>query len=161
MNKLILFYLGSHPDHQGRYLAEILEQNDHWLEASHDYIQWIFPTTEKSRVKPGAPTITKEIQSEFHKDELLRNHLKASYFRMLEFYGLESMNNSIRKSDNWEKRKSNWFVQDTHNNLRITRILKCLKALGLEMEAIEFYNRERLHSSLDYQSPENYEKLCA
>lgn len=29
------------------------------------------------------------------------------------------------------------------------------------IEYIEFYNRERLHSSLDYQSPEKYEKLCA
>lgn len=26
---------------------------------------------------------------------------------------------------------------------------------------INFYNRDRLHSSLDYQSPINYEKLCA
>ena len=26
---------------------------------------------------------------------------------------------------------------------------------------IEFYNRERLHSAIDYQSPENYGKLCA
>lgn len=26
---------------------------------------------------------------------------------------------------------------------------------------IEFYNRERLHSSIDYQAPESYEALCA
>ena len=28
-------------------------------------------------------------------------------------------------------------------------------------EYIEFYNRERLHSGLGYQSPSEYEKLCA
>jgi len=29
------------------------------------------------------------------------------------------------------------------------------------IEYTEFYNRERRHSSLNYQSPEDYEKLCA
>ncbi|MCK5001821.1 MAG: IS3 family transposase, partial [Gammaproteobacteria bacterium] len=29
------------------------------------------------------------------------------------------------------------------------------------VEYIEFYNRERLHSSLGFQSPMRYEKLCA
>jgi putative transposase len=36
-----------------------------------------------------------------------------------------------------------------------------IEATAHIIEYIEFYNRERLHSSLDYQSPENYEKLCA
>lgn len=36
-----------------------------------------------------------------------------------------------------------------------------IEATARTVQYIEFYNRERLHSSLDYQSPMNYEKLCA
>ena len=43
------------------------------------------------------------------------------------------------KAANWDQRKSNWFTRVTHNNLRITRIIKCLSTLGLEDEAGRFY----------------------
>lgn len=36
-----------------------------------------------------------------------------------------------------------------------------IEAVANIVEFMEFYNRERLHSGLDYQSPEVYEKLCA
>ena len=36
-----------------------------------------------------------------------------------------------------------------------------IEAVAHIVEYIEFYNRDRLHSSLDYQSPEMYEKLSA
>lgn len=36
-----------------------------------------------------------------------------------------------------------------------------IEAVAHIIEYIEFYNRERLHSGLGYQSPEHYEKLCA
>jgi len=140
VRKLTLFYIGSHPDHQGRYLSEILEQDDTWLEVTHDYIQWLFPTKEFSRVTPNAPIITKEIEAAFLNDELLRNHLKASFTRLLSFYGLEYSSGEITKATNWNDRKENWFTQDTHNNLRITRILKSLICLGLETDAQLFYN---------------------
>ena len=152
MNNLILFYLGSHPDHQGRYLSEIFEQDDIWLEVTHDYIQWLFPTKEFSRVTPNAPTITKEIENEFLNDELLRDHLKASLFRLLSFYSLEYSKDKIIKSSNWNERKNNWFTQDTHNNLRITRIIKSLNSLGLGNLAHLFYNclLELQESEKDY-----------
>lgn len=135
MNGFLLFYLGSHPDHRGRFLAEILAQDDYWLEVTHDYIQWLFPTREFSRVVPNAPTVNNEIEAAFHDDELLRCHLRASLIRMLSFYGLAYTGNNITKGHNWAARKGNWFDQDTHNNLRITRMIKSMACLGLQPEA--------------------------
>lgn len=140
MNPLIMFYLGSHPDGKGRLLSEVLEQDDFWLESCHDYIQWLFPNKARSRVTPDAPIITAEVEKAFLSDELLRNHLMASFTRILSFYGLKHSGNEIAKAENWSARKVNWFIQDTHNNLRITRILKCLRTLGLKSEAEKFYN---------------------
>lgn len=36
-----------------------------------------------------------------------------------------------------------------------------IEALSEIISYVDYYNRERLHSSLDYQSPLSYEKLCA
>jgi len=36
-----------------------------------------------------------------------------------------------------------------------------IEAVAEIMAFISFYNNERLHSSLNFQSPQNYEKLCA
>lgn len=36
-----------------------------------------------------------------------------------------------------------------------------IEAAAHIVEYIEFYNRERLHSGINYQSPQEYEKLCA
>lgn len=140
MNSLILFYLGSHPDNRGRTLSKILRQDDLWFEVTHDYIQWLFPNEERSRISAGAPTITSEVKSEFEGDDLLQRHLRASFYRILAFYGLTITDGLVAKSDKWEDRKLNWFIEDTHNNLRITRILKCLCALGLKTEALQFHD---------------------
>ena len=138
MHRLLAFYYGSHPDSHGRMLAEMLKQDDHWFEASHNYIQWLFPTKEHSRVTPDAPVLDKAIIDAFKSDELLQNHLRAALIRILSFYGLKLTGTGVVKGPNWEKRKSNWFTENTHNSLRITRILKCLNTLGLVTEAKAF-----------------------
>ena len=138
MNRLLAFYYGSHPDSHGRMLAEMLKQDDDWLEVCHNYIQWLFPTKEFSRVTPDLPILDKATIEAFRTDELLRQHLRAALIRILSFYGLKLTLDSVIKGANWESRKSNWFTENTHNSLRITRILKCLAALGLEVEAKAF-----------------------
>ena len=138
MNRLLAFYYGSHPDGHGRMLAEILRQDDDWFEVCHNYIQWLFPTKEFSRVTPDAPILDKATVEAFRTDELLRKHLQAALIRILSFYGLKLTHEGVIKGPNWETRKSNWFTENTHNSLRITRILKCLNSLGLEIEAKAF-----------------------
>lgn len=138
MKPLLAFYYGSHPDDRGRFLAEILRQDDLWLEVTHDYIQWLFPLSEHSRVTPWAPLVDPEIASAFQLDSLLQDHLLASFGRMLSFYGLRREAGPVIQGENWVERKHNWFTQGTHNNLRITRILKSLSGLGLRHEAQAF-----------------------
>jgi hypothetical protein len=142
MTPLLAFYFGSHPDHRGRMLAEIVKQDDDWLETAHDYIQWLFPLTEHSRVIPGAPTLSPSDIKAFRTDALLREHMLVALRRMLRFYGLQYSAGVFTKGANWNDRKSNWFTEPTHNNLRITRILRSLVLVGLEAEAT------RLHTFL-------------
>lgn len=135
MNRLTAFYLGSRRDDRGRLLAEILHQDDDWLERTHDYIQWLFPMLEPSSVNPGAPLVTPDVRLAFHNDVLMRRHLHASFVRMLRFYGLEYGSGEVRRAPNWTQRKPGWFTAGGHNDLRITRILRSLTVLGLADEA--------------------------
>lgn len=135
MSRLLLFYSGSHPDHRGRTLAEILEQDDLWMELTHDYIQWLFPLAELSRASAHAPLLDKETIDAFKADDQLRSHMRASFVRMLRFFGLKVSRNGISKADNWHQRKTEWFTENTHNSLRLTRILKSLYVLGFVWEA--------------------------
>jgi hypothetical protein len=82
LTPLVLFYLGSHPDYRGRYLAEILSQSDDWLEYTHDYIQWLFPNKRLSGVLPNAPLLDKAMIELFCNDSLLQDHLQASLNRL-------------------------------------------------------------------------------
>ena len=138
LNRLLAFYYGIHPDDHGRMLAEVLRQDDDWFEACHNYIQWLFPTREFSRVTPDAPVLDMVTIDAFLSDSLLRQHLRAAFNRILSFYGLAPTASGIVKGLNWDERKSNWFTHNTHNSLRITRILKSLFALGLKADAKAF-----------------------
>lgn len=137
-NELLEFYLGRAPDHRGRYLHEILTWTDNQLEDVHDYIQWLFPTFERSAFQPNAPILTKETASTFRASAELKDRLKASFKHLLRFYGLaldESTRLRVTPGPNFQQRAETWLASPNHNHLRITRILKSLTALGLREQA--------------------------
>jgi hypothetical protein len=133
---LLRFYAGGATDDRGRLLAEILRQDDDWLEVTHDFIQWLFPLAERSGANPDAPRVDNAIREAFRGDPLLRQHLRASLLRMLAFLGLQlRADGQVVPSAAWPGRKTAWFTHDGHNSLRVTRMIRSLDLLGLAAEA--------------------------
>jgi Opioid growth factor receptor (OGFr) conserved region len=139
---IISFYSGKTPDNRGRFLRDIQQWPDHRLESVHDFIQWMFPLREPSGVNPDAPLLDKTAIAEFRSRPDLQENLRQSWLRMLKFYGFVADSSSdwaVRPAPNFTERAKNWLTPYNHNHLRITRILKCLRALGLETEAQAFF----------------------
>ena len=135
---ILRFYRLEGPDTRGRMLTEILAWDDARLEQVHDYIQWLFPLPEPSAFNPLAPTLTEPTARAFQHDAALRGRLAQSLARMLAFYGLTEATRDgggggeIRKGANFLVQSPNWLRAGNHNHLRLTRILSCLRLLGLE-----------------------------
>lgn len=141
---IVAFYLSQRPDSSGRMIEDIWAWDYQKLEYTHDYIQWLFPLKEKSRFNLNAPVLNDEVIQAFRTKENLRVRLRKSLKVMLRFYGLQCNEHGlsdieITKSDEYQKRKSNWVEQKNHNYLRITRILTSLSILGLEHYAQAFF----------------------
>lgn len=136
---IIDFYSGDAPDGRGRFLTEIQGWPDDRLEAVHNYIQWLFPLPEPSPVNPSAPLLDGATIREFSKRPELRERMRASFLRMLHFYGLEWREGVVAQAGNYAERSRNWLSPGNHNHLRITRILRCVRLAGLEEEASSFF----------------------
>jgi hypothetical protein len=139
---LVNFYAGSGTDNRGRMLAEIHRWSDEDLERTHDYIQWLFPLTERSAFNSHAPILDAEIIQEFRARPELRENLRASLVRMLAFFGfrlLEDESLRVVPAADFVEQAQNWLTPSNHNHLRITRILTSLRLLGLDEEAAALF----------------------
>ncbi|KAF2836271.1 hypothetical protein M501DRAFT_912189, partial [Patellaria atrata CBS 101060] len=133
----------SERDSRGRTLNQIIGWNDQKLEWSHDYIQTLFPLPEGSLFNWDVPLIDEPTFEAFRSRSDLRDSLRRSLTRMLSFYGFE-LNSSSGKPEvdlkaDHEARFRNWVMRSNHNHLRITRIIRSLRVLGLEAEARAFF----------------------
>lgn len=120
-----------------------------------------------------APTFDEATSIAFHNNPKLQQRLRDALVRMLQFYGfntnlpstlistttpgssgVESEPNlpdlaetiTIEPSSTFAQSARNWF--NSHNDLRITRIIRCLRVAGMDREAQAFYEAlKRLYES--------------
>jgi hypothetical protein len=141
--QIIGFYSGTEPDHRGRYLHEVQQWPDDQLETVHDYIQWLFPLPEPSGFNAAAPVLKRKSIQDFRKRPDLKEKLRVSFLRMMNFYGFEARSGqqiTVTRAPNFAVKATVWLSPGNHNHLRITRILRCLTVLGLEAEAKAFFD---------------------
>ncbi|KAI1131454.1 hypothetical protein F5Y10DRAFT_233687 [Nemania abortiva] len=149
MRRLVDFYdpVAKGPDARGRTLDEILGWSDERLETQHDYIQTVFPLPEESVFSFEAPVIDEETMLVFRQSPQMRRNLLRALKRMLGFYGFDVQGGEgpdsqliITPKQDCERGFSRWLASRDHNHLRITRIIRSLRILGLEAAARDFYN---------------------
>ncbi|KAJ3970703.1 opioid growth factor receptor conserved region-domain-containing protein [Lentinula raphanica] len=106
------------------------------LEYKHGFIQWLFPIREFGMNYESQPLQPHEIEDLKSDPDAIRRVI-ASYELMLDFYGMRLVSletGEVERSlppRNYKSRYQN-LIRSSHNNLRISRILKCLSELGLE-----------------------------
>jgi hypothetical protein len=138
MSRLIEFYQGTGTDSRGRTLARVWAFGDNEMEYHHDFIQWLFPLREPSQFNPDAPVLTAEDIQAFLGDSRLRENLLRSFDRFLTFLGLTRQDNRILPGADFSGKQ--WlFTSPNHNWLRITRVLHCVRLLGLEEQGQAFF----------------------
>ena len=119
------FLLEKEPDYKGRMIQDIWQFTDDEIESNHDFIQLIFPLNKKS-------------QSVFHGYYLDNDKL------IFELKQNNKIKENLIKSSKWFlsflKRTNHWKSKYDHNQLRITRIIECLRLLVGNDEADNFYH---------------------
>jgi len=142
--QLIDFYKGEGGDAASRRIETVWAFGHEQLESVHDYIQWLFPVEKPSQYNSDAPLLDGETIAVFKDDASLQERLVRSLRLLLDFYGLQLVDGVIAKSSAYAERQSTW--QDAaqghinHNLLRLTRIIECLRLLGLGDIATALYN---------------------
>jgi Opioid growth factor receptor (OGFr) conserved region len=129
-------FFGGGSDDDGRTFDEILGWEDTRLEMVHDYIQWIFPLPERSGANPWAPVLDAAAIAAIRGSAEMQRRPRAAFLRMLAFYGfvLEE-GDRVVEGPRFAAASRNWLHPGNHNHLRLTRMLRSLRVLGLEHEA--------------------------
>ena len=64
-SRILNFYMGTGTDQSNRTIHDVWNFSNSKLEKVHDYIQWLFPTSIKSKYNTSAPVLTLEEEKVF------------------------------------------------------------------------------------------------
>lgn len=110
-------------DYQHRSLKDVWSFSDNQIEHTHDFIQWVFPTTEPSQNVNGSPVLSaEELELVFYSDMARASVLDSSEWFL-----------------NFLTRNKRWTCGRDHNHQRITRMLRSLKLIGENTTAENHY----------------------
>ena len=74
----------------------------------------------------------------------MQGRLRAGFLRMLAFYGFAGEGDQVVvEGPRFAAAAQNWLHAGNHNHLRLTRILRSLRVLGLEQEAAALWEALR------------------
>lgn len=128
---------------------EIVRFTDDEIERYHDFIQWIFPTSQPSRFNGEAPTIDEHFVSMFHGNQcVLQNYCKSCrrYLHYMDFDCNGDGNIRVYHGDR------PFYRLPYHNFLRMTRMLQSLRETGhpqcsanLFIQMMDILHRTRNH----------------
>jgi opioid growth factor receptor-like protein len=128
-------FFGGGADDDGRTLEEIVGWDDARLEMVHDYIQWLFPLPERSGANPWAPMLDATTIATIRGSAEMQERLREAFERMLAFYGFALEDDAVVEGPRFVAAAQNWLHSGNHNHLRLTRMLRSLRVLGMEHEA--------------------------
>lgn len=147
--EIIKFYRGERGNQNGDMLEDILKKSNYWLEIDHDYVQWLFPSIERSQMNYDAPTMTIEEVSAFEEDEDLQQKVKQSFIRFLNFLELKLTQDNDEVVIESIEEYPLWLREFNHNMLRVTRVLKSLRLTGNSQYAIALHKcLKNLHDNI-------------
>ena len=129
---ILVFYHGGE-DMYGRSLAEMLAYDDEKMEECHDYVQWIWPLHQPSAYARDAPVLDRGTAAALAASPMARRGGRAALVRFAAFWGL-----GVFGLDMNATKLAHWCVPGNHNLLRVTRVLRSSRLLGLDNDAVAF-----------------------
>ena len=141
MSLVILHFLNEAPEQIDRKITTILEENDHYWERNHDFIQWLFPLTEPSKSNRRSPVLSQEEVELIRSSDTAQENLQRAVIRFKEFLACSTK----------------WRHGYDHNHLRISRAIKSLRLLVDEDTANSFKHwvARELGDDIDRIHPES------